>query len=122
MCKQVKYLIIICFGFLGGFLKASQVVRIIPAVQQMKVDNGNFVLNKHIAISYKGNLSNELLLLQTYFKEDFKVSSKVVKKDGDIELVLDTTLNISSKEGYQLKVNNHKIQIMAIAPTGIFYT
>lgn len=121
MCKQVKYLIIICFGFLGGFLKASQVVRIIPAVQQMKVDNGNFVLNKHIAISYKGNLSNELLLLQTYFKEDFKVSSKVVKKDGDIELVLDTTLNISSKEGYQLKVNNHKIQIMAIAPTGIFY-
>ena len=77
MCKQVKYLIIICFGFLGGFLKASQVVRIIPAVQQMKVDNGNFVLNKHIAISYKGNLSNELLLLSFISKFIISGNSKV---------------------------------------------
>lgn len=95
-------------------------IRTIPAVQDIKVGNGNLVLGGSISISFPAELRNEAKMLRQYLKDDFQIKTKDVSSNGTVCLNLDSSFKSEKEDGYSINVDN-AVQIAAASAKGIFY-
>lgn len=109
----------LCLFFISSIVNAGE-IRTIPAVQDMKVGNGNLALGMTVDISFSSNLKGEAKMLQQYLKDDFQIKTKKVSTNGTISLDLDSSFKSEKEDGYSINVDN-TIQIKAASAKGIFY-
>lgn len=94
--------------------------QVIPKPQSLKMQNGQFEIDKNTKISGSEQLVNE----GVYLAEEISLVSGLslgfdVDQSGDILLKLDPS--IADEEGYSLSVETDKITITGKSPKGVFY-
>jgi hexosaminidase len=89
---------------------------IIPIPQSQIVNNGKFILNNTIGISYPKEFKVSSDFIKTYIKDG---SSIELGRSNDIEFIYDSQIN--NAEGYVLDVKPDKIEIRAKTDQGAFY-
>lgn len=109
----------LCLLFMSDISDAVE-IRTIPAVQHMKVGNGELSLGTDVTISFPMDLKSEAKLLQQYLKDDFQIKTKKVSANGTITLNLDTSFMSEKEDGYFINVGN-TVEIKAASAKGIFY-
>lgn len=102
----------------------NQGINIIPAPQNLQVNQGQFVLNKntHFYVS-----SEKAQRVAEFFYQKLRKSTglslpfaKTCHDENIISLILDPE-STDNKEGYTLKVTEHRVEIRAITSQGLFY-
>ncbi|MDO5976983.1 beta-N-acetylhexosaminidase [Flavivirga jejuensis] len=114
-----KILIVSCIVCLLS-IQASAQLNLIPHPNTIKIHGDTLELKK-LKVSYDTGLKNEFETLQKLMSE---LHVKVVEsKNANIELlIVENKLKNLGDEGYNLEINNKKIQIIAAKPAGIFYS
>ena len=125
--KTNLLIIIICFF---GLFATAQNVHILPTPQQVQTQEGQFVWNEDVVLTYDTSDAeiNQIILL---FRNDLDLisgrkvqfSRGVIKGKHFIELIKTDHLGVSENEdqAYRLTVNRNFIRMEATTATGLFY-
>lgn len=102
-------------------------IALIPKPEKIEVLNGEMILNEDVKI-YCSPDNTELKNIAQQFIDKFKKVSGITFsitenrfESNVIEFKLDSALTNLNNEGYNLIINNHKVEISATHPAGVFY-
>ena len=127
LVMKSKLLIIFC---LFTFSSLAQNVHILPTPQQVKTQNGYFVWDDDVVLTYDAT-DAEISQIVSMWRSDLdQITGKMVmfsrgvtKGKHYIELIKTDHLGVSENEdqAYRLTVNNNFIRLEATTNTGLFY-
>mgnify|MGYP006156435125 CR=1 FL=1 len=102
------------------FTDREKTLPLIPSPSSFKYLNGEMDLRNVQTISANENLKSEVSFLQSKLKLDFGIETKLVDKDGDIQLSIKAN-KTNLKGAYKLKIEQNKINIEGVDVQGVFY-
>lgn len=117
---DLTLILTIWFGLSVSVLYGQSEISIIPMPNEVKIGEGEFVLNNETKIS--GHLKTTSLV-QGFLKDDFDITLAIENnkiKSNYIKLELDTKVDLSN-ESYVLEITNKGIEISASHEQGLFY-
>jgi len=94
----------------------SEIPQIIPTPNEQIINQGFFVLNNSVGISYDDTFKISGDFLQNFIQEGSDIT---LDDTDDIQFILDQT--IENTEGYKLDIQPYKITISAKTDQGAFY-
>lgn len=102
------------------FTSIDKTLPLIPTPSSYKYLTGELDLRNVKTIAATNELKNEATFLQNKLKADFGIETKIVDKDGDINLAVKVS-KTNLKGAYKLKIEQNKINIEAVDAAGVFY-
>ena len=122
-----KLLFIFCFFALSAF---AQNVHILPTPQQIEIQEGQFVWDENIVLTYDASDAEINQIIKMWRSDLEQISPNkilfsrgVIKGQRFIELVKTDHLGVSENEdqAYRLTINRNFIRMEATTATGLFY-
>lgn len=105
----------------GEVKSYNQGINIIPTPQSLVQQDGFFRLNSHTAITA---VSPEAKTIAEFFAAKMRTSTGLdiqVAEKGNIQLSLDSSLDVPNDEGYSLEVSKDAVKVVAKTTQGLFY-
>ncbi|WP_082379284.1 beta-N-acetylhexosaminidase [Pseudalgibacter alginicilyticus] len=115
-----KKILVVCSIFYFLSIQISAQLNLIPYPNSVEIHENTLEVKK-LKVKYDSELKNEFEALQKLMSEfDIEVTAS---KNANIELLLEENqFDKLGNEGYNLEINNKKIQITAAKPAGVFYS
>ena len=118
---RIKLLLFALFFFI---ISVSKAIELIPYPSSVKAVGKGFAFKTKNIIHYSSELKSEARILRNLLSNDFSISSRLKKGNGDKGIVLNIDNEAREElgeEGYTLKSNENTIEIKAATHAGIFY-
>lgn len=119
--NKIQLTLLLLFSI--GSTLTAQNVKVIPQPLQVKLSNGQFVINSKTKIVNFDKAENNARFLQNMLKPAFGEELVILNK-GTEGIILDVNEEIRQlvgDEGYQLQINNNSISIIGADSKGVFY-